>query len=87
MVPRSRPDGPDDKESRSKSHFSPALDAIFESGTNSDPSEDENDCDDSDDDVLDDESQLPPEHYLAEAENLDVSQLPEAAQRPSPRET
>lgn len=80
MVPRSRPDGADDKESQSKSHSSPALDAIFsdsgyESGTNSDPSKDENDSDDSDDDVLDYEGQLPPEHYLAQAENPDVSQL------------
>jgi hypothetical protein len=31
--------------------------------------------DDPDDDFVDDEGQLPPEHYLAEAEDLDVSQL------------
>ncbi|KAK2810718.1 hypothetical protein FQN50_002761 [Emmonsiellopsis sp. PD_5] len=61
MVPRSRPVGPDGKESWSKSNASPALDAIFsdsgyESGPNSNPSEDEDSSDDSDNDALDDEA-------------------------------
>ncbi|OJD27056.1 hypothetical protein ACJ73_01562 [Blastomyces percursus] len=33
------------------------------------------DSDDSDNDAFDDEGQLPPEHYLAQAKSLDVSQL------------
>ncbi|KLJ13092.1 hypothetical protein EMPG_11958 [Blastomyces silverae] len=41
----------------------------------SDPSKDENDSDDSDHDVPDDEGQLCPEHCLAQAEDLNVSQL------------
>ena len=80
MAPCSQPIGPDDKESQSKSNASPELDAIFwdsgyESGSNSNPSDNEDDSDDSNDDTFDNEGQLSPEHYLAQAESLDVSQL------------
>ena len=59
------------------------LSAIFtdngsESEFNSDSepeSEDSDDENDSRDDSYTDEGQRPPEHYLAEAEGLDVSQL------------
>nr|KMM65370.1 hypothetical protein CPAG_01721 [Coccidioides posadasii RMSCC 3488] len=39
------------------------------------PGEDEDDSDDSNNDTFDDEGQLPPEHYLAQAKSLNVSQL------------
>ncbi|EEH20720.2 hypothetical protein PABG_02951 [Paracoccidioides brasiliensis Pb03] len=56
------------------------MDSRYESGPNGKPSEDEdedkNERDDSDDDIFDDnEGQLSPEHYLVQAESLDVSQL------------
>ena len=81
----SQPVRPDDKESQGKSNASHELDAIFwdsgyESGSNSNPGEDEDDSDDSNDDTFDDEGQLPPEHYLAQAESLDVSQRPNSGE-------
>ncbi|KMU77073.1 hypothetical protein CISG_06111 [Coccidioides immitis RMSCC 3703] len=79
MAPRSQPVGPDDKDSQSKSDASAVLDSIFwdsgyESGSYSNPSEDEDDSDNSNNNAFD-EGQLPPEHYLAQAKSLDVSQL------------
>ncbi|OJD20670.1 hypothetical protein ACJ73_07994 [Blastomyces percursus] len=47
----------------------------YESGSYNDPSDDEDDSDNSNDNAFDDEGQLPPEHYLAQAKTLDVSQL------------
>lgn len=41
----------------------------------SNPGEDGDGSDNSNNDVFDDEGQLPPEHYLAQAESLDVTQL------------
>ncbi|KAL4864645.1 hypothetical protein BDV12DRAFT_175830 [Aspergillus spectabilis] len=49
-----------------------------DSDSSSDPdldSEDSDDEDEPDNDTFDNEGQLPPEHYLAQAESLDVSQL------------
>ncbi|RJE21864.1 hypothetical protein PHISCL_05815 [Aspergillus sclerotialis] len=50
----------------------------FDSDSGSDPEVDSEVSDDEDkfgDDTFDDEGQLPPEHYLAQVESLDVSQL------------
>lgn len=83
MGTRSRPVEPDKNESENESDASTAVSEIFsDNGTDSDSnSELELDSEDSDDDsdpvndFFDDEGQLPPEHYLAEAESLDVLQL------------
>jgi len=78
---RSRPVRSDDKENQSDA--SSDLTQIFsdnrsDSDSTSDPevdSEDSNDEDEPGDDISDDEGQLPCEHYLAQAQILDVSQL------------
>ena len=76
MAPRSRPVGPDNSAS------SDVSDIFSDNGSGSEFNSDlELDSDDSGDDAdpndnsVVDEGQLPPEHYLAEAESLDVSQL------------
>ncbi|OJJ78465.1 uncharacterized protein ASPGLDRAFT_40768 [Aspergillus glaucus CBS 516.65] len=81
MAPRSQPVRSDDKENQSGA--SSDLTEIFsdnrsDSDSTSDPELDSEDSDDEDepgDDISDDEGQLPREHYLAQAESLDVSQL------------
>lgn len=80
MAPRSRLQGSDNTEYQSDA--SSDLSAIFsgnesESDSSSGPESDsEDDSDDEkDEDTFDDEGQLPPEHYLAQAESLDVTQL------------
>ena len=79
MAPRSQPVRSDDKENQSGA--SSNLTEIFsdnrsDSDSTSDPELDSEDSDDEPgDDISDDEGQLPCEHYLAQAENLDVSQL------------
>jgi hypothetical protein len=78
MAPRSQLVGRGESEKQNESDASSDVSAIFsdggpESESNSDielESENSND-----DDSSDDEGQLPPEHYLAGAKNLDVSQL------------
>ncbi|KAL2815837.1 hypothetical protein BDW59DRAFT_166650 [Aspergillus cavernicola] len=84
MVARSRPVGHDNQQSQSDDDASSDVSEVFsdnesDSDSNTDPeldSEDsDNDDDDPDDDSFNDEGQLPPEHYLAQAESLDVSQL------------
>ena len=49
----------------------------FDSNSSSNPELDSevSDEDKPDNDAFDDEGQLPPEHYLAQAESLDVTQL------------
>jgi hypothetical protein len=73
-----------DSMDQSQSDADSDVDAIFtDSGSESDPTSDSelssegsgDDESDSDDEYLNDEGQLPPEHYIAEALNLDVSQL------------
>jgi hypothetical protein len=79
MAPRSRPVGPDNK---SESDASSDVSEIFsDNGSGSESNSDlELDSDDSDDDEdpndnsVDDEGQMPPEHYLAEAESLEAVQ-------------
>lgn len=80
MAPRSRLQGSDNTEYQSDA--SSDLSVIFsgnesESDSSSGPESDsEDDSDDEkDEDTFDDEGQLPPEHYLAQAESLDVTQL------------
>ncbi|EYE97833.1 uncharacterized protein EURHEDRAFT_409098 [Aspergillus ruber CBS 135680] len=83
MAPRSRPVGSDDKENQTDA--SSDLTEIFsDNGSDSDSTSDlELDSEDSDDEdgdevddgIFDDEGQLPREHYLAQAESLNVSQL------------
>jgi hypothetical protein len=83
MAPRSQPAGPNESENQYESDASSNISAIFsDNGSESESSSDsELDSEDSDDDddlgdgSFDDEGQLPPEHYLAQAQNLDVSQL------------
>lgn len=55
----------------------PESESNSDLGLDSEDSDDDNDDndDDADDDCFNDEGQLSPEHYLAQAENLDVSQL------------
>ncbi|KAJ5346269.1 hypothetical protein N7452_004273 [Penicillium brevicompactum] len=83
MTSRCRSIGPIESESQNESDSDSDGSAIFTdngSGKDSD-SESEPDGDDTDnesdsgDESFNDEGQLPPEHYLAEAEGLDVSQL------------
>ena len=54
-----------------------SLDNRFDSNSSSNPELDSevSDEDEPEDDAFDDEGQLPPEHYLAQAESLDVTQL------------
>ena len=54
-----------------------SLDNRFDSNSSGDPELDSevSDEDEPEDDAFDDEGQLPPEHYLAQAESLDVTQL------------
>jgi hypothetical protein len=69
---------------QSQSDADSDVNAIFtESGSESDPTSDsdidsegtDGDESDTDDELLNDEGQLPPEHYIAEAMRLDVTQL------------
>jgi hypothetical protein len=71
MAPRSRPVRSDEKENESVSG------SDSDSDSNSDLELDSEDSDDDDpgDDSFEDEGLLPPEHYLAKAESLDVSRL------------
>ena len=81
MAPRRRPAGSNNKEDQSDA--SSNLREIFsdngsDSDSGSDPEVDSEVSDNEDqlgDDTFDDEDQLPPEHYLAQAESLDVSRL------------
>ncbi|OXV09253.1 hypothetical protein Egran_02985, partial [Elaphomyces granulatus] len=71
--------GPGENKSQNESDAGSTVSEIFlDNGSDSDlelGSEDSDDDDDLGDDSFDDEGQLPPEHYLAEAESLDISQL------------
>jgi hypothetical protein len=82
MTPRSRPVRPDEKESQNESVSGSVSDS------NSDLELDSEDSDDDDpgDDSFEDEGQLPPEHYLAKAESLDVSRLRQTRYSDSTRE-
>jgi hypothetical protein len=81
MAPRPRPVRSDGGENQSDATSD--LSEIFsDNGSDSDSSSDlepdsevSDDEDEPDDNAVDDEGQLPPEHYLAQAESLDVSQL------------
>ncbi|KAJ6103496.1 hypothetical protein N7486_005923 [Penicillium sp. IBT 16267x] len=83
MATCSQPAGPNESEKWNESDASSNVSAIFsdngsESESNSDLEPDSEDSDDDDDlgnGSFDDEGQLPPEHYLAQAQNLDVSHL------------
>jgi hypothetical protein len=74
MAPCFRPVGPDDK---SGSDASSDVRKIFSDNGSGDLEldSDYSDDDEDPDDSVDDEGQLPPEHYLTEAESLNVSQL------------
>lgn len=79
MAPRSQQVGTDSKESQ-ESNASSDLSEIFsdnnsDSDSSSDPELDGEDSDEPDDETFDDEGQLAPEQYLAQAESLDISQL------------
>lgn len=79
MTSRSQSIESDDKEIQRKSNVNLTLNVIFrdseyESDFNSNLDENENDSDDFDDDIFDGESQLSSKHYLAQAENMNVSQ-------------
>ena len=80
MAPRPKPIGSDGGENQSDATSD--LTEIFsdnrsDSDYSSDPELDSevSDEDEPDDNAFDDEGQLPPEHYLAQAESLDVTQL------------
>ena len=83
MAPRPRPAGPDVTEIQNESDAGSNVSAILsDTGSESEASDDsEFDSGDSDDDddlrdnSFYDEGQLAPGHYLAQARNLDVSQL------------
>ena len=81
MTPHARPAGPKEGEDQIESDSSSAVSEIFsDNGSDNDSDTDLEDSESDDDDEQDEESfndegELPPEHYLAEAENLDVSQL------------
>ncbi|KAK6815542.1 hypothetical protein RU639_008672 [Aspergillus parasiticus] len=84
MVGSSRPGGHSNKRSQSDDDASSNLSEVFsdaesDSDSNTDPGPDSGDSDSDedgpDDDSFNDEGQLPPEYYLAQAESLDVSQL------------
>ena len=81
MAPLPRPVGCDGEENQSDT-TSDLTEIFSDNGSDSDSSSDlepdsevSDDEDEPDDDTFDDEGQLPPEHYLAQAESLDVSQL------------
>lgn len=81
MAPRPRPVGSNNKEDPSEP--STDLSEIFSDyGSDSDSTSDlvaDSEVSDNEDEIgddnFDDEGQLPPEHYLAQAQSLDVSQL------------
>ncbi|KAL4801337.1 hypothetical protein BDV18DRAFT_167573 [Aspergillus unguis] len=82
MAPYARPAGPKESEGQIESDSSSAVSEIFsdngpdnDSDTDLEDSEESDDDDEQDEESFNDEGELPPEHYLAEAENLDVSQL------------
>lgn len=81
MAPLPRLVGCDGEENQSDT-TSDLTEIFSDNGSDSDSSSDlepdsevSDDEDEPDDDTFDDEGQLPPEHYLAQAESLDVSQL------------
>ena len=83
MAPHSRPVRSDNKENQTNassdlteifSDNGSDSDSISDLALDSDDSDDE-DEDEPDDNISDDEGQLPPEHYLAQVESLNVSQL------------
>lgn len=80
MAPRPKLIGSDGGENQSNATSD--LTKIFsDNGSDSDSSSDPeldsevSDEDEPNDNAFDDEGQLPPEHYLAQAESLDVTQL------------
>ncbi|CAG8414202.1 unnamed protein product [Penicillium salamii] len=83
MTPRCRSIGPIQSKSQNKSDADSDGSAIFtdngskkDSDSKSEPDGDDTDNEsDSSDESFNDEGQLPPKHYLAEAEGLDVSQF------------
>lgn len=82
MTSHARLAGPNRREGHVESDTDSAVSEIFsDNGSDSDSNgelEDSKESDDNneqEDQSLNDEGQLSPEHYLAEAENLDVSQL------------
>lgn len=83
MVARSRPVGHGNERSQSDDGSSDVSEIFSdnesESDSNTDPELDseasDSDSDGPDDKSFNDEGQLPPEYYLAQAESLDVSQL------------
>ena len=83
MTPHSRPVGSDNKENQTDASSDLTeifSDNGFDSDSISDPELDSEDSDDEDEDkpddnISNDEGQLPPEHYLAQVESLKVSQL------------
>jgi len=81
MAPRSRPVASDDNENQTDAS-SDLTKTFSDNGSDSDSTSDpELDSEDSDDeeepsnDISNDEGQLLPEHYLTQAESLNVSQL------------
>lgn len=82
MTSHARLAGASGSEGQVESDTDFAASEIFsDNGSDSDSNSDLEDSEESDDnneqedESFNDEGQLPPEHYLAEAENLDVSQL------------
>lgn len=80
MAPRPEPIGSDGGENQSDATSDLteiSSDNGFDSDSSSDPEldSDVSDEDEPDDNAFDDKGQLPPEHYLAQAESLDVTQL------------
>lgn len=82
MTPHARPAGPNKSEGQMESDSSSAVSEVFsdngsdnDTDTDLEDSEESDDDDEQDEESFNDEGELPAEHYLAEAENLDVSQL------------
>jgi len=81
MALRSRPVGSDNKQNQSDASsnltetFSDNRSDIDSTSNPELDSEDSDDENKSSDNISDNEGQLPPEHYLAQAESLTVSQL------------
>jgi hypothetical protein len=82
MVTGSRQFKPDDTEGQDSDASSSVSDIFSDCASDSDSnsdlefdSEDSDDEDDGPEDSYNDDGQLPPEYYLEQAENLDVSQL------------
>ena len=79
MTLRSKPIRSDGEENQSDA--TDLTEVFSDNGSDSDSSSDPelnsevSDEDEPDDNAFDDEGQLPPEHYLAQAESLDVTQL------------